>query len=238
MRRDNIETIVFLIISALVITGIVVYLHTSNSIRPEQSLVNATKEVTEAEVTEADSSVQREELTEDIDTFEWLYKFLNSREAKLVTEGESITIKKQLAERDDDLATLIKGSGGNIFKDTEETNKFYGLYYSYLERNRDAEWLDKVTRDYFKAMDSVEIKEDADIKETILAMDKGTTEVATPERYKYLVYGLLANQMGFIEKMPYYDAASILYKLDECSKEHTELDSVFIELRSKYNGIQ
>ena len=174
------------------------------------------------------------------DTFEWVYKFLSAKNPKdkYVTEGEYLTIQRGIKGNTDDLGRLIQGSTQNVFVEGESLLTFHLLYYSELEAHRNEPWINEKTKDYFKTLTTIAIDDNADVEQTIIQIDRGiTTGLKTTEKAKYLVYGLVANQRGYLAEMPYYDAAGVLEKLNEASNELPEYDAILLRLRSEHNGV-
>lgn len=198
----------------------------------EDETVYATEEQPDEEQTYAEI-----ELTNDTDTFEWLYQFLNSREVKLLTEGEYLTVKNKLEGRDDELSQYILSSGDNFFSKEIDDDKFYELYYNAIEANKETDWLSNYTKAYFSILGDVVTDENADMSAVINAIDEGSYDLRATPGTEPLIALLRANYNGLIEEMPYYDSAAILSKADKVSKEHPELDEIFNKLRSKYNTV-
>lgn len=177
------------------------------------------------------------ELTEDVDTFEWLYGYIHSRSTSLLSEGEFLTVKNKLSDRDDRLSMIIKNADENIFNIGEGQVEFLLAYFDELSANKDKEWVSSATKEYFEMLDSLEIVDSIDLESAIREIDSGKEYNQATEESKYMICGLRANKSGLLNEMPYYDAACVLEKLNVFTQEHPELDEVFNQLRSGYNGV-
>ena len=200
------------------------------------------EEVSETESVMGDEVVEeptyRElKMSTSTDTFEWLYEYLNSKEAKLLTEGEYITVKKKLEGRDDALSKYILGTEDNFFAKDIDDDEFYKLYYEAIYANKEEDWISSYTKAYFQILESVKTDGGTDMEAMIRAIDKGSSELRAVPGTESLIALLRANYNGLIEEMPYYDSAAILTEVNEVAKQHPELDEVFNGLRSQYNTV-
>lgn len=171
------------------------------------------------------------------DAFNWLYVYLSNKKDRLVTEGEYMTIKDNMQGKRGNIADLLNNTDTNPFIESDTQSAFLEAYYKDLLEHKESDWLDKATKNYFTMTERVKVREGLDIEKVITDLDNGMTVTEIPPNTEDLMYGLIAYHEGMLEAMPFYDAACIMYRLDNWSKQHPETDEIFNKLKGKYNGI-
>lgn len=172
-------------------------------------------------------------------SFEIIYDYLKQKDSNdlPLSDGDFQNLKNMLSTEEDSLANLFKENSTNIFRSSEKLDVFLRLYYTYLEENQNKGWIDLRTREYFDLLDKIEMVDEIDIEETIKMIDSGEFDYKATEDTKYLIYGLIGNKKGYLEKMPIYDALSVLTKLNDAALDYSSLEPLFNTLRSDYNGV-